>query len=112
MVTAGSSQIGGAIEPSNPGVPGYLGALAQGNRRVRQDGVTLFSVIQGSPADLAGLRSGDVIEKVDATFIYSIEQLMQEIAKHPPGSRMTIQYRRGALSSHTYAVLGRNPDTK
>lgn len=111
-MATGSSRISGAIEPSNPGEAGYLGAIAKGNRRVQQDGVPLFSVIQGSPADIAGLRAGDVIEKIDETHISSIEQLMTVIAKYSPGSHITIQYRRGTVSFQTYAILGRNPDTK
>lgn len=90
---------------------GYLGAMAEGNRRVRRDGVTLSGVIRDSPADSAGIRPGDVIEKVEDTYIYSIEQLMQEIARHPPGSRIEIQYRRGMMSFYTYAILGRNLDS-
>jgi S1-C subfamily serine protease len=48
-------------------------------------GVQITSVLQGSPADLAGLRQGDRLVGFDGTPVVSWDELTQRVAAVPPG---------------------------
>lgn len=75
-----------------------------------KDGVTVRSVVPGSPADEAGLRPGDVIEAVDGTVIETAEQLVEVIGDHAPGDEivLTISWRGDARE--VTVTLGTQPE--
>lgn len=43
-------------------------------------------VVQGSPAEVAGLRSGDEFVKIDGKPVTRFEEILEAIAEHPKGS--------------------------
>src|SRR4051794_31552788 len=53
------------------------------------------SVEKDSPAEKAGIRTGDVVTAVNGTRIYNALSLVDEIEKHP-GDELTLDVRRGA----------------
>ncbi|MER6082070.1 trypsin-like peptidase domain-containing protein [Streptomyces sp. NPDC001833] len=61
------------------------------------------AVESGGPADQAGLKSGDVITKLDDTVIDSGPTLIGEIWTHKPGDKVQITYKRGG-SEHTVTL--------
>ena len=69
------------------------------------DGLNVMSVSPGGPADLAGLRSGDVLtafngESLDSeSFEKSYEKLTELLAEIEPGSEVSVGYRRGGEDS-------------
>ncbi len=83
----------------------YLGvAIATG-----QNGVRLTQVRTGTPADSAGLQTGDVVTAVGGTRVHDATDLSSAIDAHKPGDRITLTYLRNG-SSHTVTVtLGTRP---
>ena len=57
------------------------------------EGVYVYQVVSGSPAEKAGLRQGDIITEFDGQTITGMSQLKQLIASHKSGDevKMTIQ---------------------
>ncbi|HEX3297626.1 MAG TPA: trypsin-like peptidase domain-containing protein [Nocardioides sp.] len=67
------------------------------------DGARISQVNTGSAAASAGLRSGDVITKVDDHLITSSDSLVAMIRSYRPGDKVTVTYVRGG-STHTVRV--------
>ena len=59
------------------------------------DQVEVKDVASGSPADLAGLQTGDIILKLDETLINSTDKLAQAVAENL-GVEVSLLYQRGA----------------
>ena len=72
-----------------------LGAELDQRRRVSGGGVRLASVVDGGPADLAGLQPGDVLLRLDGQVLSGPADLIALIRKQPPGAVVTVAYRRG-----------------
>jgi serine protease Do len=78
----------------------YIGvSLRQIDKSGLKEGVLVTSVAQGSPADTAGLRAGDVIVKmngsaVNARFAEEIPALARLIADTPIGGELTVSFVR------------------
>ncbi|MGW0497873.1 S1C family serine protease [Streptomyces sp. NPDC003007] len=60
----------------------------------------------GGPAAKAGLKSGDVITKLDDRVIDSGPTLIGEIWTHQPGDKVTITYERGGKQHTVDVTLG------
>ncbi|WP_244207347.1 S1C family serine protease, partial [Streptomyces swartbergensis] len=60
----------------------------------------------GGPAAKAGLKSGDVITKLDDRVIDSGPTLIGEIWTHKPGDKVTITYERGGKEHTVELTLG------
>jgi len=57
-------------------------------------GVTVSSVVAGSPADTAGLKVGDTITSVDSHKVSKGTELVADIASRKPGSKVTLGFLR------------------
>jgi regulator of sigma E protease len=58
----------------------------------------VLTVTKDSPADQAGVKSGDIVMAVNGTRIFNALSLVDEIEKHPT-DEITLDIRRGAESS-------------
>jgi putative serine protease PepD len=67
------------------------------------DGAKVSQVNNGSAAANAGLKSGDVITKVDDHLITSSDSLVATVRSYRPGDHVTVTYERGG-STHTVGV--------
>jgi len=67
-------------------------------------GVLVNRVIEGSPADQAGLRTGDIITRVDGRSVESAADLRQLLQRHGAG-RIEIHFVRHGRERFTDAVL-------
>ncbi|MBV9182238.1 MAG: Do family serine endopeptidase [Acidobacteria bacterium] len=61
-----------------------------------ESGITVSSVVAGSPADRAGLKVGDTIISVDGKSIKNGDELVAEIASRRPGSKVALDYVRNS----------------
>ncbi len=59
-----------------------------------QSGITISSVVSGSPADRAGLKVGDTIVSVDGKPVKNGDELVADIASRKPGSKVDLGYYR------------------
>ena len=99
----------------NPGHP-YLGvcfltveeALIQ-DPSVQGYGVLVRGVAADTPAQRAGLRNGDVIERVDGVQLNNGETLGGVLQLHNPGDAVTLTTLRGGATVDLRATLGDRP---
>ena len=74
-----------------------------------QNGVQLTEVRSGTPAEKAGLHTGDVITRVDDQKVTNASELGQAIDAKRPGTKVSVTYLRNG-STHTVSVtLGVRP---
>lgn len=70
-------------------------------------GAAVAEIIYGSPADLAGLKAGDVITKVNGKIVRDASDVRNKIGSFRLGTRVAIEINRnGNLRSYT-AVVGK-----
>jgi putative serine protease PepD len=81
-------------------------ALLGVNVKTASTGVGIAQVEQGSGADAAGLKVGDVITAVDGTKVTNAERLRAVIAAHAPGDRLSLTLLRSGKSSTVTVTLG------
>jgi serine protease Do len=71
-------------------------------------GVTISSVVAGSPADQAGLKVGDTITTVEGKKVSKGSELVDDIASRKPGSKVQIGFlRNGKRDEATVIVADR-----
>jgi S1-C subfamily serine protease len=84
----------------------YWGAASNDSPHVRHNGVTLSTIDPGGPASQAGLKPGDTIISIEKTYLYTVEDLSNEIQKYAPGSRVNVRYLRGQNLNDTNVIMG------
>ena len=68
-------------------------------------GVLINGVVEGSPAQKAGLERGDVIISLDGETVADTDGFKLLMAKYKPGDNVRIVYIRGGQKNITYAKL-------
>jgi len=71
-----------------------------------KEGVRLSGVRQGSPAEIAGLRRGDLIVGWDRRRIFNLEDYAAALRSQRPGDRVEIEFLRDGATQRAVAVLG------
>jgi putative serine protease PepD len=74
-------------------------------------GAQITSVSAGTPAAAAGLQVNDVITSIDGHAIASSTEAADYITSLAPGTKVTIQYQRGAASQTATATLAQKGST-
>ena len=92
--------------PVRPKGSGYLGAYVEETK----DGVKVMDVRPASPADEAGLQTGDLITAVNERKIGSRDELLQRLWKTRPGAKVRFTVKRDGKDVEIEATMGRNPD--
>jgi serine protease Do len=72
-------------------------------------GVVVAATNAGGPAELAGLRGGDVIRRVDTRPIGSMTSLRTTLRRHHPGDHVTVVYDRDGQRRTAVVTLGEHP---
>jgi hypothetical protein len=102
-----------AVTPSAPargrgtGYGPYFGLIPEFGQS--EEGVKLGGVRAGSPAERAGLQSGDVILRFDGRGVRNLEDFVFVLRGKRAGDRVEIVYRRGSGVHTTSAVLEPRP---
>lgn len=71
----------------------------------RMTGVYLTLVAAQSPAEKAGLVTGDIILKIMDTRVDSIVHVQRQVAKYYPGDKITVTYERRGITKVAETVL-------
>jgi putative serine protease PepD len=85
----------------------YLGvqiADAEGD-----DGARIVEVVQGSPADRAGLREGDVVVTAAGEEVTSGDDLRRAVSEREPGDALELELRRNGNTRDVTVELGTRP---
>jgi S1-C subfamily serine protease len=69
-------------------------------------GARVSSVVRGGPAAMAGLRRGDVIERVDGDPVASMSDVLALVTTRSPGQSVVLTLRRGHRLRTLTVVLG------
>ena len=69
--------------------------LGVSSRKAEKGGATVLEVTEGSPAEKAGIRKGDIITKVNDSKIESPESLYETVHNFKPGDKVKIVFTRG-----------------
>ncbi len=83
------------------------GALIGGGQS--PTGETLDAIVQGGPADTAGVREGDIITKVNSTSLDGEHPLDAVLSQYAPGDTVTLELRRGNETLTVQVTLGTRP---
>jgi putative serine protease PepD len=72
-------------------------------------GAGVAIVKRGSPADLAGLRSGDVVTAIGGRSVTTSAAAVSAIDAHKPGDRVSIAFRRNGQTHQVSITLAERP---
>ncbi|MGE5763744.1 MAG: S1C family serine protease [Mycobacterium leprae] len=72
-------------------------------------GALVLDVINGGPADRAGLRPGDVVVAVDGAAVDTVEELQGALRRHRPGDRLTLRVVRDRKERDVQVTLADRP---
>ena len=68
-------------------------------------GVTVSSVVAGSPADQAGLKVGDTITTIDGKKVAKGAELVADIASRKPGAKVAVGFLRNGRQQDTTVTI-------
>jgi len=77
----------------------------QGIKPGTVNGVFITDIQPGSAAASAGLKAGDIIQKIDGQQIYSSSEFSERIARRRPGDEVKLTYLREGKERNTTAKL-------
>jgi Do/DeqQ family serine protease len=97
----------GVAFPSPAGEEQYLSQ--QGLQPGAVSGVYITGVQPGGAAAVAGLRAGDIIQRVDGVSVNSSAEFSERIARHQPGDVVKLTYLRNQKPTSVAATLKGEP---
>lgn len=86
-------QLPDAPEEERP-EPGYLGAIT--DDRQKAAGVRIVELVEGGPAETAGLRKNDLITAIDGAPVHAMSDMAARITDSAPGDTLVFEIERGA----------------
>lgn len=98
-------------------IRGYLGLLGEDVTPDMADllgtpnaqGIIISTVETGSPADKAGLKSGDIITEMDGKKIESYDAFRNDVADLKPDSKLNLTISREGKTQNITVTLGERP---
>lgn len=94
--------LGVEFEPITP-------ELAQAENLSVEQGAIIRTVVVGSPAEMAGIQIGDIIEKVNGQTVDQSASLRERIAAYAPGDELTLTLLRDNQTQDVKVTLGTAP---
>lgn len=87
------------------GYGAYLGSIPDmtGN----PGGVALSGVRAGSPAEIGGLKAGDIIVRIGTHLVPDLQAMTDALRAYAPGDTVEIAFRRDGTEQRVQVVLGR-----
>jgi len=72
-------------------------------------GVLVTEVVQHSPADQSGIKTGDILTKIDSNAIDNWSAMLEIVASLPPGKTVPIQLMRNGEAISLQVKVGKRP---
>jgi PDZ domain len=82
-----------------------IGAWSDEKPRVEHDGVKIDRLAPNGPADEAGVQVGDYILALGGIYVFTVEELAQNIRRYPPGAKVSLRYRRRSIIYDTFVLM-------
>ncbi len=95
--------LGQRTDPTKPKGAGYLGVTWAGDGSSKIQGV-----VEGSPAEGAGLLKGDLVVKVDGAKVTGAAGVRERIWAKKPGDKMKLTIQRDGKDQEIEVTLGKN----
>jgi serine protease Do len=73
--------------------------------RIYGSGITISNVVPNSPAERAGLKTGDTIVSVDGKPVKNGDELVADIASRKPGAKVALGYLRNGKKEETTVTV-------
>jgi S1-C subfamily serine protease len=89
------------------GQTGFLGVMLDESA----DAPTINGFADNSPAEKAGLKSGDVIVKIQDKPVKSLEELMEIMKTTKPGDKLAVTVKRDGKEQTVNVTLGTRPES-
>jgi S1-C subfamily serine protease len=86
---------------------GYLGVSF--DEEAFEEGARVQRVAPGSPAEKAGLKTGDLVIEFGEKPVLHFEQLIEDLRATPPGTKVKLKVRRGEEVREVEVELGERP---
>lgn len=113
LITTGKVQhpfLGIQMVTLSPEVKERIKNATDGRLTVAADrGILVLRVAPNSPADQAGIKPGDVIQKLDNEAVTTTDKLQQTIEKRKVGDRLPIEFQRDGQLQQGEVELGALP---
>jgi S1-C subfamily serine protease len=94
----------------NPELREEINQQAKGNFKITQDkGVLILGVQEGSPAQKAGVRAGDIIQSIDSIEIQKTDEVQERVEASAVGAVLELEVNRNGVSRRLEARLGAFP---
>ena len=94
------------LRADGEGEHAYLGVKTSTDAR----GAPLAEIVDGSPAERAGLRAGDVVTEADGEAVESGADLRAAVSAKRPGDELELEIRRGGNTRTVTVTLGERPN--
>lgn len=105
---AGNDRVIEALKAGKTLQPAFLGVQSE-PRGTPAAGAHIVQVVPKSPADTAGLKSGDQLQAIDGSEILDVTHLQAIIARYNAGDKATISVKRGEEKLEVTAEFGVPP---
>lgn len=79
---------------------------AEANNLPVNQGAYVAEVVEGSPADAAGLKAGDIITKIGSYDVTSAQGVVVAVRSYEIGDKITLEYYRDGKKQSTDVTLG------
>jgi len=110
LALAGGTALAWSQPPDRP-PRAFLGILAEpAPAGAERPGVFVRAVTVDSPAARAGLKPGDEIVKVGDKAMSDFDALVNSLARHKPGDKLTFHVRRDGKEQTVPVTLGERPN--
>jgi hypothetical protein len=96
-------QVAGSSQPTATRFRVWFGSIPDYAAEV--EGVQLSGVREGSPAEKAGLRAGDIVVQFGEVSVKNIEDYTVALSQHRPGDTVAVVVKRGAQTLTFSALL-------
>src|SRR5690606_4214688 len=99
---------------------GFVGiSFTEMSERLRKEkgiddirGLYVQEVMKNGGAEAAGIKSGDIIKKIDGKVIYSSPDLQERVARLRPGDKVKLTYEREGKEKEVTVTLKGEEETK
>ena len=75
-----------------------------------EKGLEVVYVVPDEPAEVAGIKTGDIIESIDGTPYTKLKDIQEAVLPHSPPSLVTVKVRRGDAQLQPVLCLSERPD--
>jgi PDZ domain len=111
LLSAGLTVAVEAISASSPGASGRPWLGVELTTSITQPGALVMFVVQGGPADRAGIELGDVIDRIGGRAVSSPQGVTTALSGLRPGERVRVRIERFGQALSGTVTLGRRPSS-